>query len=315
VAQEKLIIDFWDVGQGDSTTIRLPDGQFLLIDTGPKGSPVIDWLADQGGCRIFAAVITHNDGDHAASLPSLIKIPSVSIRKVYMLLDRNKQSPAFQNIWRPVREEEKQQRLEVIGLAKDTTIWESGNFAIRVVYPSFSENIEANRPNETSAVVCLFVKAELKIIWPGDAPMSVVGEKCLNSGPHLLHGPHHGGPVDRKETSFKQTVEKLKPERVFISVGTSNVYGLPSSKYIKLLASRGCRVTCTQLTKLCHRHVDKPVLQSGQLLGLRAPRHGVQCRGCMRVTVTEDSINPDVWDSEHLARIKRLNHAKCLKGS
>ncbi len=29
-------IVFWDVGQGDATSIRLPDGSFVLVDFGPS---------------------------------------------------------------------------------------------------------------------------------------------------------------------------------------------------------------------------------------------------------------------------------------
>lgn len=306
-----MIIDFWDVGQGDSTILRLADGKLLLIDTGPKGSPIIDWLADRPA-EIFAVVITHNDEDHAGALPSLVKIPTISIQTVYMLLDREKNSSQFQNIWRPVREEENKKRLSVFGLSKDTCIWQSGGMSLKVVYPSFSENVEANRPNETSAVLCLFHGQKIKIVWPGDAPMQVVGEKCENSLPHLLHGPHHGGPIDRKKSGFRQHVEKLKPEKVFVSVGTSNSYSLPCGDYLKLQASRGCRVVCTQLTKLCDNRMQRPVLQTALLLGLRSPRRGLPCRGCMRLTVIGDSIVSDAWDEEHLNRVQRLRRPKCL---
>jgi hypothetical protein len=85
-------------------------------------------------------------------------MPTISIQTVYMLLDREKKSTKFQNIWRPVREEENKGRLSVIGLSKDTVIWQSGETSLKVVFPSFSENVEASRPNETSAVLCLFHK-------------------------------------------------------------------------------------------------------------------------------------------------------------
>jgi hypothetical protein len=211
-----------------------------------------------------------------------------------------------------VREEEDKGRLSVIGLSKDAVIWESGDVSLKVVYPSFSENIEASRPNETSAILCLFHKDKIKIVWPGDAPMCVVGQKCTGSHPYLLHGPHHGGPVDRKKSAFKKHVEKLTPERVFISVGTSNPHSLPSPDYLKLQTSRGCLVACTQLTKLCDNRRQTPVLQTALLLGLRAPRHGLSCRGCLRFTMVGDSIVSDAWDSDHLKRIQTLRRPKCL---
>lgn len=313
MAAERLIIDFWDVGQGDGTVVRLPDGQLVLIDVGPRASPIVDWLADYNH-RIYAVIITHNDEDHAGSLPSLVKMPGITIGTIYMLLDRDKKSPAFQNIWRPVREEESKGRFAVRGLARDTVIWQSGTRCLKVVYPSFSENIEAIRPNETSAIVCLSEGDAFRIIWPGDAPMQIVAEKCPAATPHLLHGPHHGGPVDRKKAGFKVWTESLMPERVFISVGTNNSYSLPSQTYLNHQASRGCVVTCTQLTKLCdNSHVTNqvPVLQTAALLGLRAARSGVPCRGCFRLVVQNGKILPDVWDREHLKRIRALRRPQC----
>ncbi|SPE59197.1 hypothetical protein SBV1_3010005 [Verrucomicrobia bacterium] len=294
--------------------MRLPDGQVVLIDLGPRASPIIDWLADSRP-TIHAAIISHNDEDHAGSLPSLVKIPGLTIGTIYMLLDRDKQSPKFQNIWRPVREEESKGRFAVLGLCRDTVIWQGSKQCLKVVYPSFSENIEATRPNETSAIVCLLNADEIRIIWPGDAPMQVIAEKCAATTPHLLHGPHHGGPVDRKKTGFKTWTESLTPERVFISVGTNNRYSLPSQPYLNHQASRGCVVTCTQLTKLCDNlHVahQVPVLQTAALLGLRAARNGVPCRGCFRLLVHNGKILPDPWDQEHLTRIKALRRAQCL---
>jgi competence protein ComEC len=314
VAEEKLIVDFWDVGQGDGTVIRLPDGRLLLIDVGPKGSPIIDWLADRSA-PIHAVVITHNDEDHAGSLPSLVKMPGIPIQTVYMLLDRDKGSLKFQNIWRPVREEERKGRLSVLALTRNTIIWEAGGTRLQVLYPSFSENIEANRPNETSAIVCLIHNDVVKIIWPGDAPMRILANKCGNELPFLLHGPHHGGPVDRKMLGFKTWVEAFVPERVFVSVGTNNNYGLPSSDYLKIQRARGCRVICTELTDLCdHNHIrqQQPVLQTAALLGLRPPRKGVSCRGCFRVSVQGGELLPDRWDAEHISRIKKLRRPKCL---
>lgn len=314
MAGEKLIVDFWDVGQGDATVIRLPDGKVVLIDVGPKGSPVIDWLSDKRP-PVHAAVITHNDDDHAGSLPSLVKMPGISIQTVYMLLDRDKNSKKFQNVWRPVREEEKRGRLSVTGLSDDRVVWQEGASCLKVVYPGFSENIEAKGPNETSAVVCLYYGDELKIVWPGDAPMRVLAEKCQGSSPHALHGPHHGGPVDRKKNGFKSWVESFMPERVFVSVGTNNSYSLPFPDYLQQQASRGCRVNCTQLTSHCDRaHISKktPVINTSALLGLRSSRSGVPCRGCFRLTIENGIVVPDPWDDEHSTRVARLRRPKCL---
>lgn len=314
MAKEKLIIDFWDVGQGDTTVIRLPDDSLILIDVGPKGSPVVDWLADRSPV-IHGLILTHNDEDHAGALPSVVKMPGIVIRTVYMLLDRDKKSSRFQNIWRPVRQEETNGKFTVLGLSRDNEIWSDGDTCLKVIYPSFSEGIEANRPNESSAVISLIHKGKVLVVWPGDAPMRVVADKCSSTVPSLLHGPHHGGPVDRKAAGFETWVEAVEPERVFVSVGTRNSYNLPSQDYLNFQASRGCRVVCTEITRLCdnHRVIGKtPILQTAALLGLRASRTGIPCRGCFRLTVKDGNALPDPYDEEHLNRVKALRRAQCV---
>lgn len=314
MATRQLIVDFWDVGQGNASVIHLPSGELLLVDVGPLGSPVIDWLSDHPK-SILAAVITHNDGDHAGSLPSLVKIPGVIVKTVYMLLDRDKKHVAFQRIWRPIREEEMKGKLKVVGLSDDRIIWDGGFASLHVLYPSFSENIEAGKPNETSAVLCLYLKGVPKLVWSGDAPIRKIAEKCCNMEPYLLDGPHHGAPVDRKEANFQSHLDSISPKRGFISVGTHNRYSHPNPSYLESLARKGCVVQCSQLTRHCDPvSVDRknPVLQSAALLGLRAPHSGVSCRGCLRITVENGMIVGDRWDEVHRARIGALRRPLCL---
>jgi beta-lactamase superfamily II metal-dependent hydrolase len=317
LAEESLILDFWDVGQGDCSVARLPDGSLVIIDVGPKGSPVIDWLSEKPQ-KIRAVLITHNDRDHAGALPSLVKLPGQQIETIYMLIDRNKNSKAFQDIFRPVREEELKGKYQVLGLSSDRIIWESDNkdIQIKVVYPSFTEGVEANRPNESSAIVCLCQNGKERVIWPGDAPFEIIADKCSGSQPFVLHGPHHGAPVDRHKKDFQKWVGSVEPERVFVSVGTRNGDDHPFDKYLATQSKRGCRVVCSQLTRHCDNeriHKGTPILQTAALLGLKPPRSGISCRGCWRVTLKKGQFLGDPFDGTHLERIKKLRRPQCLK--
>lgn len=314
MAAEKIIIDFWDVGQGDATVIRLPDDKIILLDVGPKNSPVIDWLADKTP-DIHAVTISHNDKDHAGALPSLVKMPTIRIGTIYMLVDRDKKSSIFQNLWEPVKEQADLNRFSVLRLTQDEIIWQNENTCLKVIYPNFIENVAANNPNQTSAVICLFFESEPKIVWAGDAPMQVIANKCQGNTPYLLHGPHHGAPIDKNQGQFKDWVNAFRPDRVFISVGTNNTYSHPSSVYLQSQVKQGCQVSCTQLTSLCDRnHIrnDTAVLQTAGLLGLRSNRSGVPCRGCLRLTMANGVIASDPFDAEHLRRVKMLRRPKCL---
>lgn len=316
MAGEKLIVDFWDVGQGDCSVITLPDKSLIVIDVGPRTTPLVDWLGERSR-RIHSVVITHNDNDHAGGLPSLVKLAGLTIGTVYMLSDRNRDSEQFQKIFRAVREEEKRGRFAVIRLDQDRQIWENPDktLELKAIYPGFSENIEAMKPNESSAILWLRQKDKVGIVWAGDAPMQVVAEKCKSLTPPVLVGPHHGGPVDRNKKDFKTSVAAVKAERLFVSVGTKNNYGLPEPKYLQQRAGHGCHVICSQLTRHCdnvHVNNEIPITQTAMFLGLRPPRSGVPCRGCFRAMVTERDITPDAFDMLHREKIEKLKRPRCL---
>jgi hypothetical protein len=275
--------------------------------------PSIVWRASLRRCPNFA-----NSRPAPRALPSIVKLPGLQIDTVYLLSDRDKNEGQFQKIFRSVREEEDRGRYRVVRLEKDRQIWGNsrGTLKLTVVHPTFSENVEATKPNQTSAILWLLQNDEVVIIWPGDAPMQKVAKLCGGLTPAIMSGPHHGGPTDRKHADFKKWVHSLSPERMYVSVGTKQNYGLPAPEYISERVAAGCHVICSQLTKLCdNEHVNKgiPVLQTAALLGLRPPRTGVPCRGCYRSTITETNILPDAFDIAHRDRINLLRRPKCIQ--
>ena len=67
---------FWDVGQGDASTVRLSDGTYILIDAGPiakQGNPLSRWFAANPTARVRKVVLTHNHRDHFGGLVSLLE--------------------------------------------------------------------------------------------------------------------------------------------------------------------------------------------------------------------------------------------------
>ena len=59
-------VHFIDVGQGDSTLIKLDDGKNMLVDCGPKASreKLVNYLNDQKVETIDYFLLTHADADH-----------------------------------------------------------------------------------------------------------------------------------------------------------------------------------------------------------------------------------------------------------
>lgn len=80
---ELTYIDFWDVGQGDCSVLNFSDRSLIMIDTGPKASPIVGWLAERRP-TMLAIVLTHNDSDHAGSACSIVEEHKERIRAFFL---------------------------------------------------------------------------------------------------------------------------------------------------------------------------------------------------------------------------------------
>lgn len=78
-----LQVYYLDVGQGDSTYIRTPKGQHILIDAGDndKGKDVVEYLNHLGVKQLDVVIATHPDADHIGGLDDVIS--SFPVKSVY----------------------------------------------------------------------------------------------------------------------------------------------------------------------------------------------------------------------------------------
>lgn len=335
--EAQLKIDLWDVGQGDCSVIHLPDGRLLIIDVGPRGSPLVDWLNDRRSKRpeIAAIVLTHNDADHAGALPSIIIEHKDRIKLIWMLMDREVTSDKFQKIFRAAEAAEIEGCFPIKQIKSEEVLWcsDDAKSMLRIIHPNFSENVRAilsGSPNSSSGMIVFEHDGKRLFTWPGDLEIRTVAEKHEGSQPWMLFGPHHGGPSDyptksvrrraginsgRLKNEVRVAVDKISPERVFISVGSKNQHHHPRPGYIKLLAQHGTRVTCSQLTLCCERKMVRSgahVFQGSGALGLRACRTGVSCRGSFRLYFKDGELLPDEFDAAHRAEVEKLLRPQCL---
>jgi hypothetical protein len=316
----KLEIDFWDVGQGDCTTITLPNGDLIIIDTGPRGSPVVDWLNDNPR-DIHAIVLTHNDSDHVGALPAIIGPFRNRIRNFFMLVDRPIGDPIFDKTFRCAQEGERQNHYQITRLERGAVVWNDPqmNAELIPVFPNMSGNIAGINlsPNETSAILCLRIHGKTEIIWAGDSTLARLAQECPASNPTMLFGPHHGAPRDANRKSAAASIATVGPKRAFLSVASINKYSHPRPRYILRLELAGCTVRCSQMTHHCDRTTvadGVPVLATHLALGLRPPRKGVSCRGVTRLTWNGGIFDSDGYDAEHERRIRELRRALCIRG-
>lgn len=323
MSSSHLQIDFWDVGQADCSIITLPDGRLIIIDVGRKRSPLIDWLNDRRPCcpTIAAIILTHNHADHAGALCSIVAEHKQKIEAVWMLADRDASDLRETELFRCVEQAAKQGFFRIQRVEAGHEIWRDpgSRLLLRVIHPSFIENVSSVTPNATSGLLVLEDGDDVLVAWPGDLGVRLVSDKCASRRPSVLFGPHHGGPQDIKLRKHEATaaIESLRPSRAFLSVGTGNSYSHPRPRYVQTLGRVGCHVVCSELTQRCDMgRIERrePVLQGAAILGLRPPRSGVACRGAWRLVYKNGRLIPDRFDEIHLERISHLRRPQCLFG-
>lgn len=331
-----LEIDFWNVGQGDCSVIKLPSGGLIIVDVGPRGSPLVEWLREgrRRSVRIEAIVLTHNDADHAGSLPTIISEFKAQIGAVWLLLDRPSNDERFAKIFRSALQGEEEGHYKIRRVEDGAELWRhaESETVIRVLYPGFSQNVQAAKPNDTSGLIVLESGGRNLLAWPGDLQLRTTAKVVSQNSPQMLMGPHHGGPTDyptmsvkrgmtleqrqKRMSQMREAATSLRPVRSFISVGTKNSYNHPRPGYLRLLRDQGTHIACSQLTVMCDRQrvLRKEIVFEGSgALGLRAPKFGVSCRGAVRVYLKDGELHPDAFEAEHRKRLQGLHRPQCCR--
>ena len=316
VARQGIVIDFWDVGQGDATVISPSRLRAFIIDGGPRNSPVIDWVAQSPSLTIDGIVLTHNDADHAGALAALIDAARFRIECVYLLVDRSVKDSRFVRLFSRLEAARKAGEVkQVIRLEAPQTVWrdQTNSVQLNVRYPDIAQNVLATSPNVTSAILTLTVDKRIRIIWASDAPIEMVENTCGGSRPEFMVGPHHGAPIDRADSRAPLWLASIGAQTTLISVGSGNRYSHPQPSYIRSSLRCGTRIVCTQLTALCDRHRKRDVVKSHARLGLPQPNTGVACRGPTRIILLPSGdIIGDELDDDHQREIQKLERPKCL---
>jgi competence protein ComEC len=222
-----LRVSVLDVGQGDAILIQPAGAPAILVDGGPPGDGLEAMLREAGVDRLGAAVITHDQSDHAGGIEELFGEEPVG-RLVYAVLGRDTLEEGRAAGALPERVEA-------------GTELRSGQLRLEVLWPP-RELLAGSHAGEDPNLLAIVMVAR----WRGFSMLLTADAEAeatpIDPGPiDVLKVAHHGSD----DAGLDGLLDRGVPKLAVISVGAGNPYGHPTASTLATLAAHGVRTLRT----------------------------------------------------------------------
>ncbi len=222
-----LRVTVLDVGQGDAILLQSADGEAILVDTGPPGAGLVGQLRESGVGRLDAAVVTHDQSDHAGGLGELLGAVPVG-RLLYAVLGR-RALEAGRAAGAPARR-----------IAAGDEI-RAGALRLEVLWPprELLGSLAAPEDPNLLSLVLLLRWHDFSMLLSADAEAEATP---LDPGPvDALKVAHHGS----EDAGLAALLERTGPSVAIVSAGEGNPFGHPAAATLAALAEHGVRTLRT----------------------------------------------------------------------
>lgn len=258
---------FIDVGQGDATLIKFPDGKNMLVDGGRNDKEteekLDEYLTENGKkLTIDYCVATHSDADHVGSLDYVYRNYKVlNSFRPYIRANTDKFSGGF-NVGRKLKDDPADAYTDYLtAVYNENSYWEffddesdftntalcgddEWEYSVEFLLPyakkheDYKDEKKFVDANDFSAVIKITCFGE-SVLLTGDIDNEKESEiveayksDILKLSCGTLKVAHHGS-----ETSTSVAfIDVVKPDRAIISCGLNNEYGHPSKGALQNLA-------------------------------------------------------------------------------
>ncbi|MGI6453252.1 MAG: DNA internalization-related competence protein ComEC/Rec2 [Syntrophomonadaceae bacterium] len=226
-----LELVFLDVGQGDSTLIKTPEGRFVLVDGGGSdfydvgSKKVLPYLRSRGIRELYMVINTHPDTDHLRGLEKVLEeVPARYAGLPSILLE----APEYDRL----KELAGYHGTKLIPLQKGQTVAISPVVKLEVLHPPDPWFISEYN-NSSLALRGTFDK--FSFLLAGD--LGREGLRELVNSPRLravtiLQVPHHGS----RDSFVVEFYQQADPGIAVISCGENNPFGHPHQEVMEYLA-------------------------------------------------------------------------------
>lgn len=224
---KSMTVHFIDVGQGDATYIKTPNGDDILVDAGNKGKgdAVVAYLKKLKVDDIEVLISTHPDADHVGGLDEVInafKVENIFASKV------SHTTQAYKDFLLAV----KNKKL-TIKSAKVGVVLPLADKSIKAKFVAPVKDYNKSDLNNWSAVLHVSYNKN-NFLFMADA--ETLAEKDMLAMKQIgkvdvLKVGHHGS----KESTTAAFLNVAKPTYSFISVGAKNQYKHPTMETLNRL--------------------------------------------------------------------------------
>jgi beta-lactamase superfamily II metal-dependent hydrolase len=229
-ANNELMLDFIDVGQGDSCFIKTSEGYKIIIDGGPDYHKAIEEINQEipfWDREIDLMIITHPEQDHFIGLFRILK--SYRVKNI-VWSGVEKQTQSFENFKIAV-DQEKQEGCRVFELSAGDKII-AGKTEMFILFPFDSTDKNPKKAN-SSAIVLKMSFDENNFLFPADIGSEeekLIIESGQNIGADVLKVGHHGS----KYSTSDEFLLQVSPKISVIQTG-ENSYGHPAEETLDRL--------------------------------------------------------------------------------
>ena len=259
---EKLRIDFLDVGQGDAALVTMPDGATLLVDAGGRptflkketdketferdarsiGEAVVsEYLWWRGLDRVDYLIATHADADHIDGLNDIAR----NFRVRAALVAR---TPANDLEFAQFAATLGKQGIPLRLIGADDQL-QFGSVSARVLWPLPTANTQAKSFNNDSIVLRLELGTHSILLLAdiesaGEAALLAVLSQARRDEElraNVVKVAHHGS----KTSSTMSFVGATRPQLAVISVGRHSMFGHPHSEVVERWRTVGAEILTT----------------------------------------------------------------------